>query len=68
MHIVLREAKETDMPLVKALTAETGWKGIPESQRKLLNRENWNNYMIMVFENALKGENSEIFIAEDEES
>jgi ribosomal protein S18 acetylase RimI-like enzyme len=66
MHIVLRKAKETDMALVKKLTAETGWKGIPESQRKLLDREKWNRHMIMVFENDLKRENGEIFIAEDE--
>lgn len=66
MHIVLREAKETDMPLVKKLTVETGWKGIPESQRMLLDRKKWNKHMVEVFENFSKRENSEIFIAEDE--
>ena len=67
MHIVLREAKETDMPLVKRLTVETGWKGIPETQRKLLNREKWDKHMVEVFENISKRKNSEIFIAEDEQ-
>ena len=67
MYIVLRDAKETDMPLVERLTVETGWKGIPETQRKLLNREKWNKHMVEVFENISKRKNSEIFIAEDEQ-
>jgi GNAT superfamily N-acetyltransferase len=67
MHIVLREAKKTDMPLVEKLTVETGWKSIPETQRMLLNREKWNKHMIEVFENFSKRKNSEIWIAEDEQ-
>jgi hypothetical protein len=67
MHLVLREAKETDMPLVERLAVETGWKGIPETQRKLLNREKWDKHMVEVFEDISKGKNSEIFIAEDEQ-
>jgi ribosomal protein S18 acetylase RimI-like enzyme len=66
MDIVLREARETDMPLVKKLTVETGWRGIPESQRMLLDREKWNKHVVEVFENFSKREGSEIFIAEDE--
>ena len=66
MTIHLREAEETDMPLVKKLAVETGWKDIPETQKKLLDREKWNKNMIEVLENILKGENSEVLVAEDE--
>jgi ribosomal protein S18 acetylase RimI-like enzyme len=66
MHAVLREARKKDMPLIKKFTVETGWKGIPESQRTLLDREKWNRHMVEVFENFYKRENSKIFVAEDE--
>jgi hypothetical protein len=63
MDTVLREARETDMPLVKKLTVETGWRGIPQRQRMLLDREKWNKHVMEVFENFSKREGSEIFIA-----
>jgi ribosomal protein S18 acetylase RimI-like enzyme len=66
MHIILREAREKDMSLVKKFTVETGWKGIPESQKALLDREEWNKHMTEVFEILYKRESSEIFVAEDE--
>jgi ribosomal protein S18 acetylase RimI-like enzyme len=66
MNIILREAKDNDMPLLEKLTLETGWKTIPETQRMLLDREKWNKYLVEVFENLSKRKNSEIFIAEDE--
>jgi ribosomal protein S18 acetylase RimI-like enzyme len=66
MHVVLREAKKKDVPLIEKFTVETGWKGIPESQRTLLNREKWNRHMVEVFEDFYKRENSRIFVAEDE--
>ncbi len=67
MSVVLREARKTDMPLVEKLTVETGWKGIPETQKKLLDRKRWNKHMVEVFENISKKENSKIFVAEDEQ-
>jgi ribosomal protein S18 acetylase RimI-like enzyme len=66
MSIHLRRARATDMPQVKKLAAETAWKDIPETQRKLLNRKKWNKHMVEVLENILKRENIETFIAEDE--
>ena len=66
MHFTLREAKEKDMPLIKKYTVETGWEGIPESQKTLLDREKWNMHMVEVFENFHRRENSQIFVAEDE--
>jgi ribosomal protein S18 acetylase RimI-like enzyme len=66
MHIDLRKAKKRDLALVRKLTAETGWKDIPESQKKLLNRKKWNKHMNEVFERFLRRENSQIFIAKDE--
>jgi len=64
-RIVVRDAKESDMPMIKKLTVETGWAGIPESQRTRLDREKWNEHMVEVFENFYERENSEIFVAED---
>ena len=66
LSIHLREAKATDMPLVKKMAVETAWKDIPEIQKKLLDRAKWNMHMIEVLENILKEENSEVFVAEDE--
>ncbi len=66
MNIHLRKAKATDMPLVKKMAVETGWEYIPETQKKLLDREKWNMHVIEDYENILKEENSEVFIAEDE--
>jgi ribosomal protein S18 acetylase RimI-like enzyme len=65
-RIVLRDATETDMSMIQKFTVETGWAGIPESERKLLDREKWKEHMIEVFENFSRRENSEIFVAEDE--
>jgi ribosomal protein S18 acetylase RimI-like enzyme len=62
----LRHAKETDMPMIRKFTVQTGWAGIPQSQRTRLDREKWNKHMVEVFENFYKRENSEIFVAEDE--
>jgi ribosomal protein S18 acetylase RimI-like enzyme len=66
MHVILRKARKKDMPLIEKFTIETGWKGIPESQRTLLDREKWNRHMVEVFEDFYKRENSRIFVAEDE--
>ena len=66
MHIILRRVKKTDIPLIKKFTEETGWKSIPESQRRTLDREKWSKHIEEVFENTFKRESSEIFVAEDE--
>lgn len=66
MYIQLREAKATDMPLVKKMAVETSWEYLPETQKKLLNREKWNMHVIEYYDNVLKEENGEVFIAEDE--
>jgi ribosomal protein S18 acetylase RimI-like enzyme len=66
MRVTLREAQEEDMSLIKKYTVETGWEGIPESQKTLLDREKWSMHMVEVFENFHRRENSQIFVAEDE--
>jgi ribosomal protein S18 acetylase RimI-like enzyme len=66
MNIHSREAKATDMPLVKKMAVETGWEYLPETQKKLLDRGKWNKHVIEYYKNVLKEENSEVFIAEDE--
>jgi len=63
---VIREARKTDMPLIRKFTVETGWKSIPETQRRRLDRKKWSKHMAEVFENLSKRESSKIFVAEDE--
>ena len=65
-RIVFRDAKESDMPMIRKFTVETGWASIPESLRTYLDREKWNKHMVEVFENIHNRENSEIFVAEGE--
>jgi len=66
MRVILREAKKTDMPLIRKFTVETGWKSIPETLRRHLDRKKWSKHMVEVFENLSKRESSKIFVAEDE--
>jgi ribosomal protein S18 acetylase RimI-like enzyme len=66
MDIHLREAKATEMPLVKKIFVETSWDYVPETQKKLLDREKWNRNVIEYYESLLKQEDSMVFIAEIE--
>lgn len=66
MRVTFREAKKTDLSLIKKFTVETGWKSIPESQRKNLDRETWSKHMVKAFESFFKREKSQIFVAENE--
>jgi len=66
MNIHLREAKATDMPLVKRIFVETSSDCIPEIQKKLLDREKWNRNVIEYYESLLKQEDHMVFIAENE--
>ncbi len=66
MQVKIREVRKTDMHLIKKYTADTGWKGIPQRQRKRLDEGKWRKHMIEVFEGFLKRESSRIFVAEDE--
>jgi ribosomal protein S18 acetylase RimI-like enzyme len=65
MRVILREARETDMPLIRKLTVETGWRSMAASDRKSLNRETWSKHMVEVFEHFLQKEDSRIVVAED---
>jgi ribosomal protein S18 acetylase RimI-like enzyme len=66
MKIKIREAKATDLPLVKRIFVETSWDYLSNTQKKILDREQWNVNVLKYFDNVLKKENSEVFIAEDE--
>ena len=68
MKICLREARTVDMPLVKKTFVETSWQYAPETQKKLLDREKWNARVTKYYENVLKGENIQVFIAENEQN
>jgi len=58
--------KKKDMTLIRMLTVETGWNSLSEMDQKELNKKEWSKHMEEVFENFAKQENSEIYVAEDD--
>ena len=67
MDVTIREAKETDLQLVRKYTVETGWTTVlSESERKQLDKEKWTKQILEVFEKFSKRETDRIFVAEDE--
>jgi len=67
MDVIIREAKETDLQLVRKYTVETGWTTVlSESERKQLDKEKWTKQILEVFEKFSKRETDRIFVAEDE--
>jgi ribosomal protein S18 acetylase RimI-like enzyme len=67
MNITIREAKETDLQLVRNYTVETGWTTVlAESERKELDKEKWTKHMLELFNKLSRRETNKIFVAEDE--
>jgi ribosomal protein S18 acetylase RimI-like enzyme len=67
MDITIREAKETDLQLVRKYTVETGWTTVlSENERKQLDKEKWTKHILEGFEKLSKRETDKIFVAEDE--
>ncbi|HUW48747.1 MAG TPA: hypothetical protein VMW36_08405, partial [Patescibacteria group bacterium] len=66
MDVTIREAKETDLQLVRKYTVETAWTVFSESERKELDKEKWTRNILEGFEKLSKKETHRIFIAEDE--
>jgi ribosomal protein S18 acetylase RimI-like enzyme len=67
MDVTIREAKETDLQLVRKYTVETGWTTVlSESERKQLDKGKWTKHILEGFEKLSKRETDKIFVAEDE--
>lgn len=66
MDITIREAKETDLQVVRKYTVETAWTSLSESDRKELDKEKWTKHLLELFEKLSKRETEKIFVAEDE--
>jgi ribosomal protein S18 acetylase RimI-like enzyme len=67
MDVTFREAKETDLKLVRKYTVETAWTTVlSESERKELDKEKWAKHILEGFEKLSKRETERIFVAEDE--
>jgi ribosomal protein S18 acetylase RimI-like enzyme len=66
MRVNLRPMKKKDMALIRKLTVETGWNSLSKMDQKELDKKEWSKHMEEVFEHFAKQENSEIYIAEDE--
>ena len=66
MNVTFREARETDLQLVRKYFVETGWTTFSESERKELNKEEWTKHILEGFEKLSKRETDRIFVAEDE--
>jgi ribosomal protein S18 acetylase RimI-like enzyme len=64
--VTIREAKESDLQLVRKYTVETGGAVFSESERKGLDKEKWIKHILEVFEQLSKRETDRIFVAEDE--
>jgi hypothetical protein len=66
MDVTIREAKETDLNLVRKYTVETAWTVFSENERKELDKEKWTKHILEGFEKLSKRETDRIFVAEDE--
>ena len=66
MDVTIREAKETDLRIVRKYTVETAWATFSESERKQLDKEKWTKHILDGFERLSKRETDKIFVAEDE--
>ena len=68
MDVTIREARETDLELVRKYTVETAWTDFSETERKELekDKERWVRHLLEGFERLSKRENHKIFVAEDE--
>jgi len=66
MDVTIREAKETDLQVVKKYTVETAWTSLSESDRKELDKEKWTKHLLELFEKLSGRETDRIFVAEDE--
>jgi ribosomal protein S18 acetylase RimI-like enzyme len=67
MNVTIREAKETDLQLVRKFTVETCWTTVlSENERKQLDKEKWTKNILEGFEKLSKRETDRIFVAEDE--
>ena len=66
MDVSIRDARETDLELVRKYTVETAWAVFSESERKQLDKERWTKHILEGFEKLSKRETDRIFVAEDE--
>jgi len=66
MDVTIREAKETNLQVVRKYTVETAWTSLSESDRKELDKEKWTKHLLELFEKLSGRETDRIFVAEDE--
>jgi len=66
MNVIIREAKESDLQLVRKYGVETGWASLSETERGELGKEEWAKRMKGLFEKLFDRETHRIFVAENE--
>lgn len=66
VDVVIREANELDLQLVRKYTVETGWASFSESEKRELEKEKWTKHILEGFEKLSKRETDKIFVAENE--
>ena len=66
MDVIIREAKESDLQLVRKYGFETGWASLSETERGELDKEEWAKRMKGLFEKLFDRETHRIFVAENE--
>jgi ribosomal protein S18 acetylase RimI-like enzyme len=67
VDVTVREAKESDLQLVRKYGVETGWASLSESERVGLDKEEWAKHMEELFKNLFAREAHRIFVAENED-
>jgi ribosomal protein S18 acetylase RimI-like enzyme len=66
MDVTIREAKESDLQLVREYGVETGWASLSESERGELDKDEWAKHMEELFKKLFDRETHRIFVAENE--
>lgn len=66
MGIITRRIKHAEIALIKEISIRTAWESFSEDQRRALDEEKWGQHMGELFDRIFKRENSEIFVAENE--
>jgi ribosomal protein S18 acetylase RimI-like enzyme len=65
-EVIIREAKESDLQLMREHAVETGWASLSETERGELDKEEWAKHIEELFEKLFNRETHRIFVAENE--
>ena len=67
MDVKIREAKDADRSVFWRATLETAWGDIPDDEKALINRQEFNLHFKQAAQPYLEDRNNKLFVAEDGE-